>query len=141
MKLPVEFSVVSSSKSGIDTLWDVGYQENSFKCAIPVCFDGPGNGASPEDLYALALLNCFIATFKVYAEKSKLNFKEIAGSAKLIVDKDSSGEPWMAKVNLEIQIFSPDNPTRAERLLNKVADQSMIINSVKSDVEIKWKIL
>ena len=32
-------------------------------------FEGPGKEASPEDLYLLSLLNCLIATFKVFAEK------------------------------------------------------------------------
>ena len=32
---------------------------------IPSEFEGPGGGYSPEDFYALALLNCFGATFKV----------------------------------------------------------------------------
>ena len=93
MEFPMEFSVSSSSTSGIDTLWDTKFENKILKCAIPPCFEGPGNGASPEDLYALSLLNCFIATFKVFAEKSRLNYEKIEGSAKLIVDQDSNGNP------------------------------------------------
>jgi len=140
MDCPIEFSVSSSSTSGINTIWDAKFEKSSFKCAIPPCFEGPGNGASPEDLYALSLLNCFIATFKVIAEKSRLNYEKIEGKAKLVVDQDSNGNPWMANIILDYILFSPDNRSRAERILKKVETQSMVINSVKSKVEIHWSI-
>ena len=46
----------------------------------------------------------------------------------------------MADVNLNYKLFSPDNRNRAERILKKVETQSMVINSVKSKVEINWSI-
>ncbi len=141
MNFPLEFSVSSSSTSGIDTLWDAKYEKNSLKCAIPPCFEGPGKGASPEDLYALSLLNCYIATFKVFAEKSRLKYDKIEGTAKLVLDQDPSGNPWMAKVILNYKLFSPDDKNRAERILKKVETQSMVINSVKSNVEINWTVI
>ena len=141
MNFPLEFSVSSSSSSGIDTQWDAAFEKISLKCAIPPSFEGPGNGASPEDLYALSLLNCYIATFKVIAEKSRLNYERIEGTGKLVVDQDSNGNPWMEKVILDYKLFNPDNRNRAERILKKVETQSMVINSVKSNVEINWTVI
>jgi organic hydroperoxide reductase OsmC/OhrA len=141
MNFPLEFSVSSSSYSGIDTQWDAAFENTSLKCAIPACFEGPGKGASPEDLYALSLLNCYIATFKVIAEKSRLNYERIEGTGKLVLDQDSNGNPWMEKVILDYKLINPDNRSRAERILKKVETQSMVINSVKSNVEINWIII
>jgi organic hydroperoxide reductase OsmC/OhrA len=141
MNFPLEFSVSSSSSSGIDTQWDAAFEKTSLKCAIPPSFEGPGNGASPEDLYALSLLNCYIATFKVIAEKSRLNYERIEGTGKLVLDQDSNGNPWTEKVILDYKLFNPDNRNRAERILKKVETQSMVINSVKSNVEINWTVI
>lgn len=74
---PLEFFVSSSASSGIDKQWDAIFEKTSLKCAIPRCFQGPGKGASPEDFYALSLLNSYIATFKVFAEKPELNYEKI----------------------------------------------------------------
>jgi uncharacterized OsmC-like protein len=109
--------------------------------AIPPCFEGEGGGFSPEDIYAMSLLNCYLATFKVFAEKSKLNFDKIEGEANLKVDVGDDQAPWMSQVEININLHGPDNPERAQRILQKTAKNSMIINSVKSVVEINWNIL
>ena len=138
MNFPIEFNVSCSSISGISLSWKSKYDGGLIKCSIPNCFEGPGDGASPEDFYALALLNCFIATFKIYAEKSKLSYEKIEGNAKLAVEKNSSNFPSLGKVILNFYLFSVDKQDRAERILNKVKSQSILINSVKSKVEINW---
>ena len=108
--------------------------------AIPPCFGGPGKEASPEDLYLLSLLNCLIATFKVFAEKSKLSYESLDGFAKLNLIQESSGVSSFKNIEIKLELFSPDNHVKAERLFNKVESQSMIVNSVKTNVDINWTI-
>ena len=90
MQSSINFSVFSTSTSGIKTLWDSKYSNKSLKMAIPSFFGGPGNEASPEDLYLLSLLNCLIATFKLFAAKSNLGYASLDGFAKLNLIQEPS---------------------------------------------------
>src|SRR5690606_21420737 len=93
---PLVFEVSAESNSGIQSLWESTAPGNkSITMSIPPEFDGPGGGFSPEDLYAMALQNCFLATFKVIAEKSNLLFQRIQIQTSLSVDRNENGKPWM----------------------------------------------
>jgi len=139
---PMSFFTTASSKSGTSTLWTTNAKTESkiITMAIPPEFAGPGQGNSPEDLYAMALQNCFIATFKVFAEKSKLNYESIQVESELIVDRDDKGRPWMSKVKLNITLESPQNIDNAKRILEKTSQNCMILNSVKTDKEFHFVI-
>ena len=141
MNYPMKFKVNSNSGPGIMQKWVSSFDERQIEMAIPPCFEGGGGGFSPEDIYAMALLNCYMATFKVFAEKSRLSFDKIEGEANLEVDIGEEKLPWMSRVNIKISLHSPDNIDRAKRILEKTAANSMIINSVKSLVTIDWEIL
>ena len=138
MQSSIDFSVSSVSTSGIKTVWEAKYADICLKIAIPPCFGGPGNEASPEDLYLLSLLNCLIATFKVFAEKSKLGYERLDGFANLNLIQEPSGVSSFKNINIELELFSPENRVKAERLFNKVESQSMIVNSVTTKVDINW---
>jgi organic hydroperoxide reductase OsmC/OhrA len=132
---PMLFNVSSVSTSGIQTAWTT--QAEKFKHEIPMAippeFDGPGTGLSPEDLYAMALQNCFVATFKVFAEKSKLTFQSIHLTSTLEVDRDEKGRPWMARIHLKITLKGVVQPENARRILERTSQNCMILNSVKSE--------
>ncbi len=100
----------------------------------------PGNEVSPEDLYLLSLLNCLIATFKVFAEKSKLGYARLDGFANLNLIQKPSGQTYFENINIKLELFSSENHDKAKRLFNKVESQSMIVNSVITKVEINWVI-
>lgn len=126
------FHAVSKSSSGIGTLWTSASSAGEIAIAIPPEFSGPGGGFSPEDLYAMALVNCFIATFKVIAEKSKLLFENIEVKAKLCVDRGDGGKPWMASIHFDIFLSGANDKDRAQKLLEKTSEQCMILNSTKT---------
>ena len=70
IKFPMKFEAEAHATPGASTQWTAQTDLlPPIPSAIPPEFMGPGGGYSPEDLFALALLNCLIATFKVYAEK------------------------------------------------------------------------
>lgn len=131
---PMKFSVNAESTSGISSSWITKAEkfDGPLQMAIPPEFDGPGNGYSPEDLYAMALQNCFLATFKVFAEKSKLNFKNLNVNSDLFVDRDEKGRPWMAKIHLVIELSGVEQIENAKRLLEKTSQSCMILNSVNT---------
>jgi len=69
---PIRFETKVSAAGGAANPWTSVSPSGPLSCAIPQEFEGPGGALSPEDLYAQALTNCFVATFQVMAEKSRL---------------------------------------------------------------------
>lgn len=87
-----------------------------------------------------ALMNCFIATFKVYSKASKVSFSSVSVKGLLIVDHDSSSKVTMKKAILEINLFGVDRPDRIETLVAKVFKDGFILNSVKTEIQHTLKI-
>jgi organic hydroperoxide reductase OsmC/OhrA len=142
-KYPMPFKVEALSESGIQTSWSTSASEalGPIRMAIPTEFEGPGSGFSPEDLYAMALQNCFIATFKVFAEKSRLQFKEIHVKTLLEVDRDDKGRPWMARAHLKITLTGAAQHENARRILERTSQNCMILNSVNTVKAFDYQIL
>lgn len=142
IQYPIQFHVSTHAVSGIQSKWSaIDAEKSSISMAIPPEFEGPGGGSSPEDLYALALLNCFAATFKVIAERSKLDFKSLDLEGTLTVDRDERGRPWMARFEMLAKLASPSDRERADRLLKKTSENCLIHHSVKTQIDIRYEIL
>lgn len=129
---PKKFTANSAAKAGIQTSWITSCQTTTetITLAIPKEFEGPGLHHSPEDLYAEALLNCFVATFKFAAEKSALTFTDLNAECRLIVDLNESKAPWMKEAHFTIHINGIEKLDRAQRLVEKVKQNCLILNSV-----------
>lgn len=137
---PMSFTGSASSESGIQSLWKFESQNHAGLCAIPPEFEGPGGAFSPEDLFAQALTNCFIGTFKVFAEKSKLSFETLNVQSELIVDLDDSKKPVMKKCILHVKFTGVENPTRLKLLAERVMSSGFILRSVKTALELDLQI-
>lgn len=134
VKFPVHFEVGATAQAGVSTIWKGEAQHlPAIPCAIPPEFMGPGGGYSPEDLFALALLNCLIATFKVYAEKSKLVFQEIRGRVQLTVDR-LPGEAGfaMTQADVYLDVSGASDRERTKKLLDAAVKDCAISNSIKT---------
>ena len=91
IKFPMKFEVEAKAPSGVSSQWIAqGDDLPPIPSAIPPEFMGPGGGYSPEDLFGISVLNCLIALYKVYCEKSNISFQEIRGKAILTANKDPS---------------------------------------------------
>ena len=143
LRYPMKFNVKSSSKSGISQQWSTSAEAmpEALKGAIPPEFGGPGQGYSPEDFYALAIANCFVATFKVYAEKSRLDFEDLHVDVTLEVDRDEKGFPWMARAFLNAKIVRPSSKENAENLMNKAFKGCLVMNSIKTEKITKFEVV
>ena len=135
IKYPMSFNASAESAQGIQTPWEskAHSQSQGIRMSIPPEFEGPGNGFSPEDLYAMALQNCFIATFKVFAEKSKLVYTNLAVQTELVVDRNESGRPWMARCVMKVRLEGCSQAESAKRILERTSENCMILNSVKTE--------
>ncbi|MFV8259536.1 OsmC family protein [Bdellovibrio bacteriovorus] len=134
-KYPMFFKAKAESLAGIQTPWDSKAMsvDAGLQMAIPAEFEGPGGGFSPEDLYVMALQNCFVATFKVFAEKSKLAYESLRVESELTVDRDEAGRPWMARCVFAVYLEGCVQIENAKRILAKTSESCMILNSVKTE--------
>lgn len=137
---PIEFQSKANAASGINSNWTLNSQDVELSCAIPPEFEGPGQALSPEDLYAQALTNCFVATFKVYAEKSHLSYENLKCNGLLVVDLDENKKPCMKSFKLMADIQNPSSSEKAKLLAEKAFKSGFILNSVKTNLEFELKI-
>jgi uncharacterized OsmC-like protein len=143
LKFPMKFQVEASAPSGILTQWTARSDAlPPIPSAIPPEFTGPGGGYSPEDLFALSVLNCMIATYKVYMEKSKVSFENVEGRAVLTVDKHPS-EPvfTMAHIEFFFDVTGSSDREKARVLLEKAIKDCAVSNSIKSGKSFHLNIL
>ncbi len=96
----MNFKAEAKAANGMGGTWEIKSYESLSKCAIPPEFGGPGGAFSPEDLFAQALTNCFVATFKVYAQASRVEFQSVNATSNLVVDTNEAGKPVMKKLIL-----------------------------------------
>ncbi len=134
MKLPLLFKAQSQAAAGIQTIWNVESYGHQAACAVPPEFGGPGGGFSPEDLFAQALTNCLVATFKVYAENSNLVFSNIHVQTHLTVAMNENKKITMQKCHFEINLHQTNQPEKAELLIKKAFESGFILNSVKTEL-------
>lgn len=141
IQFPCSFVTNAKADCGIATRWVVRSGEHEVPCTIPREFDGPGGTFSPEDLYAHALTNCFIATFQVMAEKSRVRFQSLEIEGVLVVDRDATKRPCMKNFLLKIRLESPSDPLRATNLVKKAFEGGFILNSVKTNLSYDLEIV
>ncbi len=139
---PMKFHSRTHAASGTQVAWTTAgsNQPHPIPMAIPPEFQGPGTGYSPEDLYAMALQNCFVATFKVFAEKSRLHFATIDVEAVLDVDRNTEGKPWMARVAMKVKLKGVQQKETAQRILERTSQNCMILNSVNTEKSFEFAI-
>lgn len=134
IKFPMKFEVSAVANSGVSSQWKAEAQRlPSITCAIPPEFMGPGEGYSPEDLFAISLLNCLIATFKVYAEKSAASFQEIQGRVRLTVDRIPGESGFMmTQADVFLDVLGATDRDKVKKILDSAIKDCAISNSIKT---------
>ncbi len=141
LKFPMSFTSEATATPGAKATWSATSHGNQpITCAIPPEFMGPGGGYSPEDLYGLALANCVLATFKVFAEKSGVTFTEAKATAETIIDKGQDGKPWINKINLTITLTGASDPAKAETVLKESKAACIVCSSMKTEVALTTQV-
>ena len=134
VKFPMKFEVSATAGAGVENTWIAqSDQLPPIPSAIPPEFMGPGGGYSPEDLFALSVLNCLIATYKVYSAKASVSFQEIRGRAVVTVDKHPSESGFfMAHIEFFLDVSGSSDPTKGKKLLESAIKDCAVSNSIKS---------
>ena len=108
---------------------------------IPVEFGGVNLGYAPEDFYAASMLNCFVATLQYLVSKSDLNYEKLEIAGNLIVDRNEKGLVDMEKMEMQLVIFGASDKTRFKNLIEEVKNNCLILNSVKTELDLKYEII
>ena len=138
IKYPLNFHAEAQATPGITSTWTAKAENNApITCAIPPEFMGPGGGYSPEDLYGIALLNCVIATFKVFAEKSNLTFTDVKGTAEITIDRGDKGAPWISKIALHLTLTGASDTAKGETVLKESKAACIVCNSMRTEVTLE----
>lgn len=138
-KYPLSFKSSASATPGISTTWET--QAANFPkivCSIPKEFFGPNTGYSPEDLMIMAVINCFIATFKVFSEKADLLFEKIDGNGTLIIDRLSTGLVGVSALTLDFILLNPSDTAKAEVILNEAKKACLMANVLKAEIQFSF---
>lgn len=139
---PLHFEVSAEASGRMDQAWRTGTEhiDRYTEAAVPPEFKGPGGGFSPEDLYAMALLNCFMATFQVLAKNMKLAIEGVNARGKLTVDRGADGRPWMSHMGIQVDVKSSGDTAQVEQLLRKTAANCLILNSVRTEKTFEFRV-
>ena len=135
MKFPVKFPAVESSATApIKNHWMAKTGDlPPIPLAIPLEFMGPGGGYSPEDLFALSVVNCIIALYKVYCAQAKITFRDIQGKAILTADKEpAEASFYISHIDLTFEVFAASDTKKAKEILDLAIKNCPIGNSIKS---------
>lgn len=128
----------SATATAEDDGWETTSREQ-FEVGIPPEFGGDFDGPAPENYYAVALTNCYVATFKTMADNSKLDFDTITAEGTLKLRPDD-GSTVVDAFNLTVELSMDDPGRKAERILERTREYCFILDSVDFEVTVDYGI-
>lgn len=137
---PLYFQAEASAPQGTERPWDFRCESGQGLACVPREFEGGGGGLSPEDLFARALTNCFLATLQVYSRASRVSFGRVSARSTLTVDRDENGQPVMKELLLRIELEGVERPDRMLTLVEKSLRSGFVLNSVKTRINHELRI-
>jgi len=136
---PMKFEVFSTATSGVQTSIEASAEDfNPIPCAIPTQFNGPGGGYSPEDLLALSLTTCLIATFKVFAEKSQFGYERIEAKADLTIDR-TGGMVAISRIDVELTLYGAQEEQKGTALLQQAEKYCLVSHALKVEKKLTFR--
>ncbi len=137
--------VKSSAQGNADpqeTWTSTGGSFGPLEISIPREFDGPNTSYSPEDLFAMALVNCYTATFKVIADKSRLDYEAIEGTCAITIDRDRTDQGTVRIVDaaFKFTLKGAADEAKAKRLMEQVSRSCILINSIRAKTTFEFAI-
>ena len=111
-----------------------------FEIGIPPEFGGEFDGPAPENYYAVALTNCYGATFKVMAANSDLEFERMTADGTLRLRPDD-GDTVVDSFDLDVELAAETVDRKTEILLERTQDHCFILQSVDFDVTVDHSVV
>ncbi len=106
--------------------------------AAPAEFGGPGDLWSPETLFAAAIADCFVLSFRAVARASRLTWRSLQCDVEAVLER-VDGTTRFTRVNLAAELLLPadGDGKRARRLLEKAEQGCLITNSLTADTRLE----
>ena len=117
-----------------------GDGKNNIKVAVPPEFGGHEGLVSPEDMFVGSMNACFMTTFLVFAKKSGVDLVSYKSSAIGYLEK-VDGKNIFTKIVLKPQIKANAESDEVMAIVERVKEYSIVLNSMKTDVEIEATIV
>ena len=111
--------------------------------ASPPSFGGPAGVWSPEHLFVLAAATCWMTTFLVVAQNSKLEFGAVDCSGVGTLERGDDRRFWISRIVLRprVTVLREEDRERTLRLIEKAEAACLISNSMKSAVTVEAEVL
>jgi len=110
--------------------------------APPLQFGGTGTNWSPEELLMAAVSNCFILSFKVISQASKLDWLSIECESTGTLDKVERKIKFTGvKTKATLKIANEANREKALKILNKSEEACLISNSLNCESHLECEII
>jgi len=134
IEYPVSLDLAASmDPDGED--WISGGDHGSIVSGITPEFGGDADALSPEEQYGLALINCYLATFRTLAERRDISYQGVDVDGSLTVDRDEDGMPWISRLDMVITVTHEEETTDLSAFHATVLEHCFIHRSVKTQIE------
>jgi organic hydroperoxide reductase OsmC/OhrA len=111
-------------------------QEKNFPAivsSIPCELEGPGEGYSPEGLFALSIQSCMIAYFKYLCEKHHETYEKLTSKIIATLNRDTTlNQTLVTHVEIDIRISGSSDVEKCKKLLALAINNCPISNSIKA---------
>jgi peroxiredoxin-like protein len=138
--LPHRYVVqIAGGPAGHATLASPGLPD--LATAAPADFDGPGDAWSPEQLLLAAVEACFLLTFRVIAQASRIEFTALKVAGEGIVDRAGGGMRF-TEIVLRPRVALPAgaDPERVRRALERAERMCLVSASLSTPVRLEPEI-
>ena len=116
--------------------WVSELNDQIVRVSVPSEFGGVEHGSSPEHLFAAALLNCYVATFRVISEKSQLEYGCVEASIEVELEPKNDVPISQGTITL---YHNAENMKKAEHVAEKAKQHCYVHQSVKTSLNITVK--
>ena len=141
-KYPIEFEFNATANDVFSESWSsVSLEYEGIRCDISRKLNGMGQGFSPEELFGMSILNCFVANFKFCAEELSLSFEKLQARAVLSLDKNAQGHWSMHKFEAVITLSDVSDVVLAQKLFLETQQNCFILKSVKIESDFSLVII
>jgi len=111
-----------------------------FEVGITPEFGGEFDGPAPENYYAVALTNCFVATLKVMAANSDQSFETVVADGTLKLRPDE-GDTVVDSFELDVDLHVAEASRKAEVILERTREYCFILDSVDFPVTVEGSVV
>jgi organic hydroperoxide reductase OsmC/OhrA len=109
--------------------------------AAPAEFGGPGDLWSPETLFAAAIADCFILSFRAISRASRTEWVRLRCDVDAVLDRvDRSTRFTRIVISATLTLPSGGDEAKALRLLEKAERSCLITNSLTAEVHLETAI-